>query len=400
MIIVNKYFNKSLLAMGAVRARVEPLILQALENHCLTDVCYYVEIRSVSQVEYLRTTIEEEVLDQVRSGKISLLLNSAIEAYTEIVDKIYLHLVDEQSIDPSKIILLSASPNIVDYIEKTANNLEKPMIRCYWFRMIELMVKKQVPKLVPDKLLGQFLDKKYLSLNLLWRPHRPLLVAGLCVLDLLKYGHVSLKQTETHTYPLTYDKLMGLLSPDDFEYYNLFNENKDKICKIENLVLDDNVVKQTAWCLSTSMSDYYSSTYFSLVTETLFFEDVHCDEFYHSWNTVHISEKLLKPITEKHPFICVARPHTLKYLRAMGYKTFDPIIDERYDSETNDSKRLSMILNEVKRLCQLTPTQLSEYIKYCKEICNYNFSVMVNKKTETDFFSESIAIRDIADVAQ
>jgi UDPglucose 6-dehydrogenase len=98
---------------------------------------------------------------------------------------------------------------------------------------------------------------------------------------------------------------------------------------------------------------YFANSLFSVVTETIFYEDEN------SPHSVFFSEKIWKPIILSHPFIIVARPYSLAKLKEMGYKTFSPWIDERYDTIEDDEERLEFIVNEIQRLCMLdTEAQL------------------------------------------
>ena len=66
-------------------------------------------------------------------------------------------------------------------------------------------------------------------------------------------------------------------------------------------------------------------------------------------------------------------------LRNLGYKTYNNIIDESYDTVDNDSVRLSMIANEVKRLCNLDTDQLKQFVTDSKIIADYNFECIKSK---------------------
>jgi hypothetical protein len=76
----------------------------------------------------------------------------------------------------------------------------------------------------------------------------------------------------------------------------------------------------------------------------------------------------------QHPFILVTVPGSLKFLKQLGYKTFDGLINESYDQEQDDTLRLSMILDEIQRLSNLNKEQLSTFLKEAKLICTYNFN--------------------------
>jgi len=60
----------------------------------------------------------------------------------------------------------------------------------------------------------------------------------------------------------------------------------------------------------------------------------------------------------------------------MGYKTFDGLIDESYDNETDDNKRMLMIVNEIERLCNLSDTELETFLIEAKKIVDHNFKNM------------------------
>jgi hypothetical protein len=81
----------------------------------------------------------------------------------------------------------------------------------------------------------------------------------------------------------------------------------------------------------------------------------------------------------KHPFIIVSLPRSLEVLKDLGYKTFSPWINESYDQEKNDLERMLMIVDEIKRLSNLPPTELEAFLIAAKEICSYNYNVLKNK---------------------
>ena len=92
-----------------------------------------------------------------------------------------------------------------------------------------------------------------------------------------------------------------------------------------------------------------------------------------------VSEKIFRQILKKHPFILVSRPNTLSIMRSIGYKTFHPIINEDYDSEEDDCKRMLMIVHEIDRLCHLNDDELREFLNKAKEITEYNYNVLFSK---------------------
>jgi hypothetical protein len=86
----------------------------------------------------------------------------------------------------------------------------------------------------------------------------------------------------------------------------------------------------------------------------------------------HLTEKTLRPIACGQPFILAAGPGSLKYLQSYGFKTFGPWINEDYDSELDSTKRLQMIVQEMKRIENLPDSDKNILIKQCLKISQYN----------------------------
>ena len=84
---------------------------------------------------------------------------------------------------------------------------------------------------------------------------------------------------------------------------------------------------------------------------------------YHSHCGIVLSEKLFKGFLYKTPFIAFAQHGTLKTLRELGFTTFDWLIDESYDEEINDRKRLKMVLDEIERLLNTPIKEIEDKIK-------------------------------------
>lgn len=99
-----------------------------------------------------------------------------------------------------------------------------------------------------------------------------------------------------------------------------------------------------------------------VVAETVFYDE-----------KLHLTEKIFKPISVRRPFILVAAPGNLAYLKSYGFKTFDRWIDESYDNEKDPDRRIEMIVTELEKLCKLTDRELVEMHREMEEILDYNF---------------------------
>lgn len=84
---------------------------------------------------------------------------------------------------------------------------------------------------------------------------------------------------------------------------------------------------------------------------------------YHSHCGIVLSEKLFKGFLYKTPFIVFGQHGILRTLKEFGFKTFDWLIDESYDYEYDNKKRLNMIFKEVEKLLTTPFEELEQKIK-------------------------------------
>ena len=86
------------------------------------------------------------------------------------------------------------------------------------------------------------------------------------------------------------------------------------------------------------------------------------------------TEKTLKTFLAKNIFILFNNQYSLKFLRGLGFKTFDGIIDESYDEISNMYDRASAICDEVKRLSMLSLKEKNEKYFNSLEVVEYNYN--------------------------
>jgi hypothetical protein len=112
----------------------------------------------------------------------------------------------------------------------------------------------------------------------------------------------------------------------------------------------------THWVSGHVEPQQYIDTYFSLVSES-------------SSDYVFITEKTYKPIIAGHPFIILSGTGAYKHLHDLGFKTFEPWIDESFDQEPDLDRRVEMIAQQVKQLCA---GDLNKFLHEVQDICLYN----------------------------
>ena len=108
--------------------------------------------------------------------------------------------------------------------------------------------------------------------------------------------------------------------------------------------------------------DIYNRSYYSIVAETT---------YYNEYN--HYTEKVAKPILAQRPFVVFAGQYYLKNLKKLGFKTFDPIIDESYDNIPNNIQRWTQAMKQVERLCTLNPVDVITSLKSILEFNQHYF---------------------------
>jgi hypothetical protein len=124
----------------------------------------------------------------------------------------------------------------------------------------------------------------------------------------------------------------------------------------------------------------YNQTYYSIVAETNASNDFN---FY--------TEKVVKPILGERLFIVIAGKDYLKNLRIHGFKTFEGIIDESYDSEPDPYKRWELALEQLRLLCDMNPYTVYEK---ANEIVKHNQQLML---THPWYYNVSLQLKSVLD---
>ena len=171
-------------------------------------------------------------------------------------------------------------------------------------------------------------------------------------LNLLQYAHYSHKKEEEIIYDFTKEKKLKLLFK--------------QIIKKESKKVEERYVQYDS--LMVSLMD---DSYFSVVLEA-YFENP-------SLKQTYVTEKSLRPMLAKKPFIVVGQKGTLKELKERGYKTFHPFINEEYDEENNPVKRYFKVIIEINKLCKLSIEELHNFMEPLKEIVEHNYNHLYDR---------------------
>lgn len=117
-------------------------------------------------------------------------------------------------------------------------------------------------------------------------------------------------------------------------------------------------------------ADFYAQCFCSVVTESRFTQD-----------TGTFSEKTINSMKTMRPFIVVAPPRTLEYLKKLGFKTFDDFWDESYDQEENHEKRIEKILSLIDYIDGYSIDELKILYEKMLPILEHNLEILSKFKS-------------------
>jgi hypothetical protein len=108
----------------------------------------------------------------------------------------------------------------------------------------------------------------------------------------------------------------------------------------------------------------YQDSYCHLVLETLFDADQSGGAF--------LTEKTYKAIKFGQPFVIIGTAHSLRTLRQQGYRTFDHMIDNRYDEITDNTQRWIAVR---KSIIEIRSQNMHEWFLQCLSDVRHNQQV-------------------------
>ena len=367
--------------------------------------------------EFVLNNIPKPTLNEIVNGNGKLLINYVCDGgegfTTENFQKI-IKFTKENNIEDKKVFLVFSDFNLKSNLQKLGVNYN---VIDYNYNMIgksqeiyntitredfsywgEDSFEPQFGKIRANKnsavTSNEFLQsigkerKDFLMLNRRWKLHRLFILS--------------------HLYKLGFEN--SLISWDNKLSYEL---DRNEFLKYDNSEDFLNFITQTSSVLDVEDlqkisgmgfedKDIYLNTYLSIVTESIYFQ---IDK---EFPAGYLSEKIWKPIGHCQPFILVGPANSLEHIRKrFGYKTFHPYIDESYDKEFDDFKRLEMIKIEIDKFSKKSKEEKDQFLNDVKDICVFNQKLFlqyaensyggVSKHTEIQYilnFLKGIEIKD------
>jgi len=105
---------------------------------------------------------------------------------------------------------------------------------------------------------------------------------------------------------------------------------------------------------------------------------------------VSVTEKTLRSIIFKKPFLLVAEPYVLKYLKHLGFKTFSDVFDESYDNILCPVIRCQKVYQQLESFCKLSLNEAIDLTEKLRYITDYNYDYYFNHFDGTFKFKEKI----------
>jgi hypothetical protein len=296
-------------------------------------------------------------------------------------------LIDEKRITPEKIFVIVMDEVHKNFLDTGLVGLGIQGVTVGVYN--KLMTQTQVPETIPST------QYKFSALSRNYRAWRLHVYAKLAEKNLLNDFRYSFYNIFPYGEVRYYDQETMLKDLDDTNFGKVDLTVAEWISKVPyTLDASDNVLNK--WGDVTY--DAILSADFHLLIET------HYDLFYYvptqdkvykrSLAPSSITEKTNKPIACCKPFIAFSTPYFLEDVHQLGFETFSPYIDESYDAEIDNQKRLNMIVDEIERITNLPADEYSILVKNCHSIAYRNQQKLLSKKDNLQFNEKFNFLRD------
>ena len=313
----------------------------------------------------------------------------------------------ERGVDKDKLIWVTGSHNFNEVLKRFNKYIEVKPIPLHWGDS-RFMKEDTVKSIVKDKVINY--DVKSFGFNSIFYNLKTILDNEFlyeiktkktpsklfcCPMGLKKISRARLLQK---LYDRRFIKNLDKVDDDDLGWVSLNSEKR--IFKDDIYLYDktyDTIGTLETWlymtCNKLNSIIQDSFIYLSVESEMDDFniwEDNSEGNLFH-WlerNCSRFVEKIMIPILFKKPFLNLGPLNGLEILKTYGFKTFDSIIDESYDTEVDLDKRMDMVLDELERLSTIDLNELTPILDY-----NYNLLLDMNKNKKKylkKYFTENI----------
>ena len=316
-------------------------------------------------LQKLACGVPERVWEAVRSGATRLVLDGSAEGWPHqpVVLNRFLTLAESVGTAPGQMIYLTQNRFEAQYqrprhqsprMRWTPSPLRVLVYDYYLHKTLAPMVKRGEAAFTAR--LAQYQQtprggrRAFLSLNRWPRGHRILLLGRLLRDGLWDNGFISFgglgQSASGGVNPAMLQRLYA------HGFYGAAAELEPLIAPLEEkgvVFLGKGAGNAAARGASIYAGDLeeYRRSWFSVVTETEMHRGV-----------LRITEKVLKPVLNFHPFVVFGNAGALQLVRSYGFQTFPEMFDESYDDEEDPARRFDMVYDQVSGLARLDEAEL------------------------------------------
>lgn len=314
---------------------------------------------------YLRDILSPKLIKYLRNGKIKLLISVI---HDPLYDSHNINQFQKQmnllGIDGSNIIFLGGS-NFKEYYDIHPYSKVKIYNGHLFIRQYADMM-KTFPTIGSLGYMCEIVKESDLDINKI-RPYK-----FLCNNKTMSKSHRATMGYFSIKHNLLNDGLFSFIEKINKQNLStniknlIDNPNIEYIEKLESLLpyeLDTHHLlpnQKGSFGATNNKKEWYSETYVNLVTETFFGKNV------------FLSEKIFKPLSNLQPFIVLGDYGTLAELKRLGFKTFEPFIDESYDLELDPKIRIQKIETEIEKLKRKSIDEIHNWYYSIKDILIHN----------------------------
>jgi len=298
--------------------------------------------------------IPDAVLCEIQNGNGLVLMLHPDEGYRwELYSKIVNHLQTFNKIDDDKIMFVTGNAESTNYKSVYCNFWEPSS-----FGNNVIKERRAATRHIFKDELRPY---KFISLNRICHPHRFAVVTALY--PHREHGLLSFVNTE-YSVSLNYRDV----SFDNFtKYYPNYRikwGNLDPCMTLRLPTILDYDDASIGPMIIDGFEDKFYFSYLHIICETFV-------------DHVFFSEKTYKPIKYFQPFVLINGQYSLRFLRDMGYKTFSGYIDESYDLESDNERRIEMAIQA--SLDFINREDLHEVMKQMYPIFDYNHNIFIER---------------------
>ena len=353
---------------------VDHYIISTAVSYCPDD--WTDKNNKYSPFELLNSKYQEDL----KNGRALFLIDQSVEGYqTEWLWDWFHKKCKTYNINPAAIIYLTGNQCCTEQYDSwhTAHAKDQPKIKVLSSTSLSLYIYQTYQREQLTISFDNILDYKKQNLkdislydctNLRARPQRVLNYLHLTDANLILDGKISIGNK----------KEWPKFSAQELHKYNLPSNTVEQ--SIAPLTINHGRKSDSEYhvYITRILNDVYRDTWISLITESSYFDYEH---------SVFISEKTFKPIACMQPFIIVGSKHTLKYLRKLGYKTFDGFIDESYD-DCDDNTRFAAIIKSLEKIKQIEDK--ISWLNSMREILEHNHKLFLSIGNSKSFEYQEI----------